>query len=83
MKATIESFVVKNSFDNVGQDNYLEALAEFNAMLCLINNASDREMLRTLLNNSKFKHFEYGFGGNHFWVHQRTNYENRLLIVYF
>lgn len=83
MKTTIESFVVKNSFDNVGQENYLEALAEFNGMLCLINNASDEKMLRTLLNNSTFNHFIYGFGASHFWVHQITNKENRLLIVYF
>ena len=51
MKAIIESFVIMNSFDNVGRENYQEALGEFNIYLTFINNVNTREELREMLKN--------------------------------
>ncbi len=88
MKVTIEHFVVKTEFSPYGNDNYHEALGEFNNILCVINLALDGSNLRDLMlvQKSYITNFSYGFGSNHMWVHQIIDgnvSKNRLLIVEF
>lgn len=79
MKAVIESRLnldydmsrVKNQFDK---------------LLDIILFAKDSKHLREIIGkveadkDNGFFHFDFGFGGNHFWVKQK-GFENRVIFV--
>jgi hypothetical protein len=87
MKAIIENFVLfVNVGTEMGQDNYLTALSEFNIILTFIKMSCGKENLRSFLKDQSLNYFVYGFGSSHMWVHQVVDGEplkDRLMIVEF
>lgn len=79
MKAIIENPIKYGYYEE-----YIETLEEFAILITAITTSMNREEIELHLNYHKekfhFKHFDYGFGGNHFWAKQVGN-ENRIILV--
>lgn len=60
----------------------MSKLAEFNIIVSMIINSQNESELRNYFEPLKFKHFNFGYGHNHMWIHEKNN-QNRLLFVEF
>lgn len=85
MKAIIEHFVeIDLESDN---KSFQSAMIELNIILTLIASSGNEFELRKNMTTSRFKMFEFGFGANHFWCHQKksdgTVFPKRLIFIDF
>ncbi len=67
---------------NLKTDLYPEYLWELNTIIQLILNSKNETELRNAFKCETFKEFLTGFGGHHFWVHEKHS-SSRMLMVKF
>lgn len=77
MKAQIESQI------NI---NTKFTMSRFRSLIAAIIDSDNEKELREEMNNMELYEYEYGFGSNHMWVHQKIGnkvLKDRLLFVEF